>query len=61
MEYRKLPHIEETISILGLGTSPIGMVGISWPMTTMTSWKRKQVTVLGAVTVINAAPSRFLR
>lgn len=27
MEYRKLPHGEETISILGLGTSSIGMAG----------------------------------
>lgn len=27
MEYRKLPHGEETISVLGLGTSSIGMAG----------------------------------
>ena len=27
MEYRKLPHGEETISILGLGTSSIGIAG----------------------------------
>ena len=27
MEYRKLPHGEERISILGLGTSSIGMAG----------------------------------
>ena len=27
MEYRKLPHGEENISILGLGTSSIGMAG----------------------------------
>lgn len=27
MEYRKLPHGEEHLSILGLGTSSIGMAG----------------------------------
>ena len=27
MEYRKLPHGEEQISILGLGTSSIGKAG----------------------------------
>ena len=27
MEYRKLPHGEEQISILGLGSSSIGMAG----------------------------------
>lgn len=27
MQYRKLPHGEEQISVLGLGTSPIGMAG----------------------------------
>lgn len=27
MEYRKLPHGEEQLSILGLGTSSIGMAG----------------------------------
>ena len=27
MQYRKLPHGEEQISVLGLGTSSIGMAG----------------------------------
>lgn len=36
MEYRKLPHGEENISILGLGTSSIGMAGEKEAETVMT-------------------------
>lgn len=36
MEYRKLPHGEERISVLGLGTSSIGMSGDKEAQATMT-------------------------
>ncbi len=36
MEYRKLPHGEERISVLGLGTSSIGMAGDKEAQATMT-------------------------